>query len=168
MVAYARLGAASTLFHTDPNDLDLLNGRSLDKVHLTGSFRDFLYAHRPEVVHFQHALRLGYETIRITRNTLPQALILYTLHEFMPICHRQGLMIRTEESSAARRPRTLRSALSCAGGSARPRPGVGGRAETLHGGERAHLGPPRTSQLSRPSRREAIALDWSLTVPGSR
>jgi glycosyltransferase involved in cell wall biosynthesis len=85
------------LFYTDPDDFDLLNGRSLDKVRLTGPFRDFLYAHRPEVVHFQHTLRLGYETIRITRNTLPQALILYTLHEFMPICHRQGLMIRTKD-----------------------------------------------------------------------
>jgi glycosyltransferase involved in cell wall biosynthesis len=84
------------LFYSDPDAFDLLNGRSLDKSSLTGAFRDFLLAHQPDVIHFQHTLRLGYETIRIVRNTLPHAPIVYTLHEFMPICHRQGLMIRTK------------------------------------------------------------------------
>ena len=55
----------------------------------------FLDAIRPDVVHFQHTLFLGYDLLREVRTTFPDAAILYTLHEFMPICHRQGQMVRT-------------------------------------------------------------------------
>src|ERR1017187_4110182 len=34
--------------------------------------------------------------IRETRGTLPHASIVYTLHEFIAICHRQGQMVRHE------------------------------------------------------------------------
>src|SRR5208282_445902 len=36
-----------------------------------------------------------YDFIRQTRNTVPDAPIVYTLHEFLPICHRSGQMLRT-------------------------------------------------------------------------
>jgi glycosyltransferase involved in cell wall biosynthesis len=84
------------LFYTDPSGYDWLYGRSRDKAVLTRAFRDFLLAYRPDVVHFQHTVRIGYEAIRITRNALPRVPILYTLHEFLPICHRSGQMVRTE------------------------------------------------------------------------
>lgn len=61
----------------------------------TKHFRSFLEAYRPDVVHFQHTMFLGYDMIREVANTLPRTPILYTLHEYMPICHRQGQMVRT-------------------------------------------------------------------------
>jgi len=81
-------------FYTDKNDFDWLNGTSFSKATFTRFFRDFLRAFRPDVVHFQHTLLLGYDMIRETRNTLPDASIVYTLHEYMPICHRNGQMVR--------------------------------------------------------------------------
>jgi glycosyltransferase involved in cell wall biosynthesis len=65
----------------------------------TKHLRGFLEAIRPDVVHFQHTLFLGYDVLRLTRNVLPDAPIVYTLHEFMPICHRQGQMVRTMDDS---------------------------------------------------------------------
>ncbi|MBA3428695.1 MAG: hypothetical protein H0U07_09010 [Actinobacteria bacterium] len=37
----------------------------------------------------------GYDILREIKNSVPDAPIIYTLHEFMPICHRQGQMLRT-------------------------------------------------------------------------
>ena len=67
-----------------------------DKRVYTEDWRSFLEATRPDIVHFQHALFLGYDMIRETRRTLPDAAIVYTLHEFLPICHHGGQMVRTK------------------------------------------------------------------------
>ena len=61
----------------------------------TRFFREFLEAYRPDVVHFQHTLFIGFDVLTVTRHTLPQTPIVYTLHEYVPICHRDGQMIRT-------------------------------------------------------------------------
>jgi len=81
-------------FYTEKDDFDWLNGTSRSKTLYTRFFREFLLAHRPDVVHFQHTLFFGYDVLRETRNTLPDASIVYTLHEFLPICHRNGQMVR--------------------------------------------------------------------------
>jgi glycosyltransferase involved in cell wall biosynthesis len=46
-------------------------------------------------VHFQHTLFVGYDAIRMVRRALPHVPIVYTLHEFLPICHHKGQMVRT-------------------------------------------------------------------------
>jgi glycosyltransferase involved in cell wall biosynthesis len=80
---------------TDPTQYDLLFGRPRVKSMLTRFFRDFLLAHRPDVVHFQHSLFIGFDAIRVVRNTLPDTPILYMLHEYLPICTRDGQFVRT-------------------------------------------------------------------------
>src|SRR5215208_6018292 len=82
-------------FYTDGYDFDFLYGTIKGKEFYTKFFNEFLLVFQPDVVHFQHTLHLGYDLIRQARNTLPNVPILYTLHEFLPICHRQGQMIRT-------------------------------------------------------------------------
>jgi glycosyltransferase involved in cell wall biosynthesis len=84
------------LFETDAGGYEWLFGRSGNKVALTRYYRDFLLAHKPDIVHFQHTLFMGYDMIRATRRTLPAAAIVYTLHEYLPICHRHGQMVRTD------------------------------------------------------------------------
>lgn len=74
---------------------DLLYGTINDKEFYTHHIDEFLRAFRPDVVHFQHTLFLGYDIIRQVRNTLGDVPIVYTLHEYWPICHRQGQMVRT-------------------------------------------------------------------------
>ena len=38
--------------------------------------------------------------MRVIRNTLPDAPIVYTLHEYVPICHHDGQMVRTLQQGA--------------------------------------------------------------------
>ncbi|HWB82803.1 MAG TPA: glycosyltransferase family 4 protein [Bryobacteraceae bacterium] len=60
-----------------------------------GLLREFLESVRPDVVHFQHTAHLGMEWLEICRQCLPNAAIIYTLHEYLPICNHAGQMIRT-------------------------------------------------------------------------
>jgi glycosyltransferase involved in cell wall biosynthesis len=84
-------------FYTELNDFDWLLNSTRDKENITTHLRNFLLAQRPDVVHFQHTLFIGMEAIREVRNTLPDATIVYTLHEFLPICHRHGQMLRATD-----------------------------------------------------------------------
>ena len=81
--------------HTDHANWHWLFERPRDKEVLISAYTDFLQAVRPDVVHFQHTLFIGYDAIRVTRNVLPEAPIIYTLHDFIPICHHNGQMVRT-------------------------------------------------------------------------
>ena len=94
-------------FYTEFSEFDWFLGTTRNKDVITRHFSDFLTAYRPDVVHFQHTLFIGYEAIRAARNLLPQAAIIYTLHEFLPICHRQGqlLRVRTDEPCSEESPR---------------------------------------------------------------
>jgi glycosyltransferase involved in cell wall biosynthesis len=103
-VASDHHGTALTAVNRDPNqsflytqlsDYDWLFGRSPDKEMLTGSFADFVLAHEPDVVHFQHTLFVGFDAIRVAKNILPEVPIVYTLHDLAPICHHKGHMVRT-------------------------------------------------------------------------
>lgn len=53
--------------------------------------RDF----RPDIIHLHHLLLLGAEFPHIVRRTLPNCQIVMTLHDYYPICHHDGLMVRT-------------------------------------------------------------------------
>jgi glycosyltransferase involved in cell wall biosynthesis len=88
--------------YTDLSQWDWLFGRFPNKTGLTRFYRDFLLAYRPDVVHFQHTLFIGYDIVRVTRNTLPDTPIVYMLHEYMPICYRGGQMVRTNGNDLCR------------------------------------------------------------------
>ena len=75
---------------------DPVLGTSKAKWLFTQDFPDFLRAQQPDVVHFQHTHMIGYDVLTVTRRVLPRTPIVYTLHEFLPICLREGQMIRTE------------------------------------------------------------------------
>jgi glycosyltransferase involved in cell wall biosynthesis len=83
-------------FHTRFDEFDRVLWSARSKRLYTDDWRAFLRVQRPDIVHFHHALFLGYDLIRETRRTLPDAAIVYTLHEFVPICQHNGQMIRRE------------------------------------------------------------------------
>ncbi len=85
------------LFYNDGQDYDHFRGTGPAKVHLTVFLDRFLRALRPDIVHFHSTQYLGYDAIRQVRNTLPAAAIVHTLHEFLPICHRNGQLLRTND-----------------------------------------------------------------------
>jgi glycosyltransferase involved in cell wall biosynthesis len=88
-------GEDEYFFYTDGYDFDYLLGTQPGKDLYTRHFRGFLQAYEPDIVHFQHTLFLGFDLIREVRNVLPDTPIVYTLHEYLPICHRNGQMVRT-------------------------------------------------------------------------
>ena len=96
------------MFFTDKGEVNMLFGTADDKSIYTEHFREFLLAHEPDLVHFQHTLFLGYDLIREVRNTLPHVPIVYTLHEYLPICHRNGQMVRRAPTSSVTPPRRAR------------------------------------------------------------
>ena len=82
------------LLFTDRAEFNMVMGTARDKSLYTEDWRAFLRAHQPDLVHFHHMHWLGYDMIRETRQALPDAILVYTLHDFNPICHHNGQMVR--------------------------------------------------------------------------
>ena len=82
-------------FHTDAADYDWFLSSARNKEFYTRYLADFLRAYKPDVVHVQHSLFFGYDLIRTIRNVLPHAGIVYTLHEYLPMCFRDGQLLTT-------------------------------------------------------------------------
>jgi glycosyltransferase involved in cell wall biosynthesis len=80
---------------SEVTDFDWLNLSLRRKEFHTSYLKHFLAAHRPDVIHVQSTLYLGIELLSLIRTTLPDALIVHTLHDYRPICHRDGVMVRT-------------------------------------------------------------------------
>ncbi len=79
-----------------PEDFDGFWMTSRHKAQYTTHFADLLRAYRPDVVHIQQAIGLGFDLIRQVGMTLPGTPVVFTLHEFQPICHAHGHMIRQD------------------------------------------------------------------------
>jgi glycosyltransferase involved in cell wall biosynthesis len=99
-----RPGTTFGAVNDDPNQLlyfsrfdgdDFFLGTRADKDFYTTYLRRLLETVRPSVVHFQHTVHTGLESIRLVRATLPGVPIVYTLHEYLPICTANGQMVRT-------------------------------------------------------------------------
>lgn len=106
----APVGAADNEYfvYSDGYTFDWLNGSITDKDFYTHHLAKFLRAVRPDVVHIQHTSFIGYDILRVIRNVLPQTAIVYTLHEYMPICHRDGQMLRTRDNELCLEPSARR------------------------------------------------------------
>jgi glycosyltransferase involved in cell wall biosynthesis len=83
---------------TETDHFDFFTLTSRDKSLYSQHLTNFLLAHRPDVVHIQHTHFIGLDLLSLIRRVLPDAAIVYTLHEFLPICHRDGQMVRTLNS----------------------------------------------------------------------
>jgi glycosyltransferase involved in cell wall biosynthesis len=80
---------------TETEHFDFFHMTSTDKSLYTRHLTAYLTTHRPDVVHFQHTQFIGVEMLSLVRRLLPDAAIVYTLHEFLPICHNDGQLVRT-------------------------------------------------------------------------
>src|ERR1043166_2614466 len=80
---------------TETEHFDFFTLTSRDKSLYSRHLTDFLLAHRPDVVHLQHTHFIGLDLLSQIRRVLPDTAVVYTLHEFLPICHRDGQMVRT-------------------------------------------------------------------------
>ncbi len=94
---------------TETERFDFFHLTSEDKELYSKHFTNFLLAHRPSIVHFQHSHFIGVDLISHVRRVLPEVPIVYTLQEFLPICHHDGQMVRTFD----KRPCTHASPRRC-------------------------------------------------------
>jgi glycosyltransferase involved in cell wall biosynthesis len=83
-------------FYSETKEFDRLLGTARRKEMYNQDWREFLKVQAPDIVHFHHVDWLGYDLVREVRRVLPDAGILYTLHEFNSICRHNGQMVRTE------------------------------------------------------------------------
>lgn len=80
---------------------DLRDGFFMEGSHPLPALRNlagFLRSMRPDIVHLHHAAHMGYEMLELIRRELPDAKICFTLHEYIPICHNDGQMVKTDGS----------------------------------------------------------------------
>jgi len=59
------------------------------------SLGEWLTQVRPDVVHFHHFLGVGSDLVPLVRRVLPEARMVYTTHEFLLMCARDGKMVRS-------------------------------------------------------------------------
>lgn len=86
------LGEDDVLFHADDYDHFLLSNADTEALHrdLLRFVRDV----RPHIVHFHHVLGVGMEALYAVREALPSSVVLVTFHEYLPICHNHGQMVK--------------------------------------------------------------------------
>jgi GT2 family glycosyltransferase/glycosyltransferase involved in cell wall biosynthesis len=92
------------LFYSKRSEFDPFYLRSRGDRGCAHAFREFLRKEHPDVVHFQHTHLMGCDLVGEARQLLPDAAIVYTLHEYLPICYRNGLMIRSGTLGLCRTP----------------------------------------------------------------
>ena len=100
---FPRHSASALMSYRDTGDEILYHADDYDHFHLsnrnTGDIRRdlqrFVRTLQPDVVHFHHFIGLGLEALHAVRETLPDAAIVVTFHEFLPICHHHGQMVKT-------------------------------------------------------------------------
>lgn len=105
---YARVGSAISLLPDSQNEYILGGHKFDDFYHVVYDPRRnkmiarFLADHRPDVIHIHHSLWVGLEFIELCRRIVPDAKIIYTLHEYLPICYSQGQLFRYHEKAICR------------------------------------------------------------------
>ncbi len=85
-------GPDETLYYSD--DFDWFYLGSKDVGDLMDHYERFLRDLKPDVVNFHHSMGFGLQAIRATRRALGNVPIVYTLHEYLPICAHHGQMIK--------------------------------------------------------------------------
>ncbi|WP_172332534.1 glycosyltransferase [Mangrovicoccus sp. HB161399] len=102
---YGKVGASITSLPDSPKEFIMAGQRFQDFYHVVYDKRRnkaltrFLLDQKPDVIHFHHSLWVGLEFIELARKVLPNVKIIYTLHEYMAICHSRGQLFRYNESS---------------------------------------------------------------------
>lgn len=82
---------------------DAFNLMRRDGLGLLPDLRELLGAFRPDVVHVHHLLGVGVEALFMLRRLLPEAAIVMTLHDYIPICANDGLMVRRDSGDLCER-----------------------------------------------------------------
>lgn len=102
---YSKVGSSITALPDTSNEF-ILPGHSFDDFYhviydqrRTKALQRFFADHCPDVIHVHHSLWVGLELLEIARQVLPNVKIIYTLHEYLPICNSRGQLFRYHENA---------------------------------------------------------------------
>lgn len=102
---YSKTGSSITALPDSRTEFILAGQRFSDFYHVSYDARRnkalvrFLEDHKPDVIHVHHSLWVGLEFLELARKVLPNVHIIYTLHEYVPICYSRGQLFRYHENS---------------------------------------------------------------------
>lgn len=82
------------LFHTGMTNWFCLS--SSNTKHLFDDLGTLVKSFKPTVVHIHHYANIGIEVLAAVRLAVPDAKIIFTLHEFMAICLHNGQMVKND------------------------------------------------------------------------
>lgn len=85
------------------NDFDWFHLGSKDVGALMAHFERFLSELKPNIVNMHHVMGFGVQAIRSIRRALGDVPIVYTLHEYLPICAHHGQMIKPKSHALCQR-----------------------------------------------------------------
>lgn len=94
-------GPNETLYWS--NDFDWFYLATRDVKGLADHFERFLVDLRPDVVNFHHLMGFGAQAIHSVRRALGDVPIIFTLHEYLPICANHGQMIKARTGALCSR-----------------------------------------------------------------
>jgi glycosyltransferase involved in cell wall biosynthesis len=77
--------------------------RTQNPMAVTGVFREFLKMERPDIAFVHHYAHLGVEILREIKQTLPDCVLILTLHEYAAICNSQGQMVKNHSKKLCHR-----------------------------------------------------------------
>ena len=60
------------------------------------SLGPLIEAMRPDVVHVHHLLQFGVEAVDLIRRAAPRARLIFTAHDFFPLCAQEGQLLTTD------------------------------------------------------------------------
>ncbi|WP_424931433.1 glycosyltransferase family 4 protein [Amaricoccus macauensis] len=90
-------GPDETLYWSNDYDWFYLASNGMDD--LMRHFERFVADLQPDVVNFHHIMGFGIQAIRSIRRALGDVPIVYTLHEYLPICAHHGQMIKAKNGA---------------------------------------------------------------------
>ncbi|MBT0585035.1 glycosyltransferase [Alteromonas oceanisediminis] len=82
------------LFHTGIHDWFNLTTNSTKQ--LFGDLNSLLADFKPDIVHVHHFAHMGIEIFSAIKRAVPQANLVFTLHEFMAMCMHNGQMVKKD------------------------------------------------------------------------
>ena len=101
--SYAKTGSSITALPDSRTEF-LLPGNNFNDFHhvvydprRNKAIARFLEDRKPDVIHVHHSLWIGLEFLALARKVLPDVKIIYTLHEYLPICYSNGQLYRKHE-----------------------------------------------------------------------
>jgi glycosyltransferase involved in cell wall biosynthesis len=94
--SFQTLGASADEMVLWAGHFDRFHMSQIDLYGVIPDLAELLQSFRPDVVHFHHALLVGVEALFLVRRILPESRIVFTLHDYYPICPRDGIMMTTD------------------------------------------------------------------------